>query len=166
MNCSSVFDHFVGLALNVLRKKIIIIQISENKILIAILSNFTVKHLTLRYVCFFLKAIKTAFMLCCDLFLLPIFNCCLLCVDYIVIHFDVFQIFLGLKLSIQENLSIFQDLSKCKYGNFYRGFRPCIPHPNYLLILLLKKRQAQTKPQIHLWCYKILAKQQKFICEE
>ena len=79
-------------------------------------------HLNIvRHLCFFLKAVKIVCMLCDHLFLLPIFNCNLLCVLYIAIDFDVFQTFLDLKLLIQGT---FERLSEYKYEIFHESFNP------------------------------------------
>lgn len=93
---------------------------------------------------------KTVSMLCLNLFLLPIFKWHLLCVVYIVIDFNVFLLFLGLRFSIQGVFHVFPRLSKCKFGNLFRGLYPRIANPPAAFrFFLCQKRCSQTKPCIH-----------------
>ena len=76
-----------------------------------------VRHLIFQYLCFFLATIKTGFVLCFNLFLLPSLNCLFLCF-YIAFDFNIFWPILGLKLPFKEHLSMLQRLSEWKYEIF------------------------------------------------
>ena len=83
---------------------------------------------TLQYVCFLKKTIKTISMLRCNQFILPILNW-VFCTYCIVIDFDVPLIYLGLKLSIQGNPSVFKILFECNYETFPWGH--CSDNPGF-----------------------------------
>ena len=88
-------------------------------------------------------------MLCLNLFLLPIFKWHLLCVVYIVIDFNVFLLFLGLRFSIQGVFHVFPRLSKCKFENLFCGLYPRTANPPAAFRFFLCQKRCSVYTNVH-----------------
>ena len=112
-----------------------------------------VKNLTLRYLCFLKKAIKTVFMLCFNQFLLPISNWAL-CAFYTSLLILMFLITFKLEAINPRNIWACLDSLNVNMELFPRGLAPVtqVPRlPASFRFLLREKRYVQTKPWIYHW---------------